>query len=246
MTDSPLLSQNVELVKSFDLTLLSNFVHQVVNPLNGIAGTLDNLIEDRIEGAHRREQRLRASRAQLEQCISLVRNLAYFAQGFSALDKAEFRTVVIPQVIIEAAMFFQEDAANKDLRIELEDRHSQNKIYGHPNLVRQVFMNLFDNAVKYSENGTIIRVNQKVQRKSGDILVTIQNKSKYPLDVADVPRLFDLGVRGQNAQKIVASGTGLGLNICRKIVEDVHGGKLWLDSARSGDITFFLRLGAVE
>lgn len=63
--------------ETFDLTLLANFVHQVVNPLNGIAGTLDNLANGVIEGEERRHQRLKATRAQLEQCITLMRNLAF-------------------------------------------------------------------------------------------------------------------------------------------------------------------------
>ena len=101
-------------VEPFDLQLLSNFIHQVVNPLNGVAGILDNVIEGRVEGAGRAEQRLKAARAQLEQCISLVRNLAYFAQGFSALAPTERRAVTVPQVIIEAAQVFQEQARNKE------------------------------------------------------------------------------------------------------------------------------------
>ena len=50
---------------SFDLTLLANFVHQVVNPLNGVIGTLDNLIDGTIS-EERRMQRTTAARGQLE------------------------------------------------------------------------------------------------------------------------------------------------------------------------------------
>ena len=59
-----------------DLTLLANFTHQVINPLNGVVGTLDNIIDGTI-GPDRREQRTRAARGQLENCITLIRNLAY-------------------------------------------------------------------------------------------------------------------------------------------------------------------------
>lgn len=75
------MSENLDNPANLDLTLLANFVHQVVNPLNGVAGTLDNLAEGVIEGEERRTQRLKAARAQLEQCITLIRNLAFLAQG---------------------------------------------------------------------------------------------------------------------------------------------------------------------
>jgi hypothetical protein len=48
-----------------DPLLLSNFVHQVINPLNGVVGTLDNLIDGTIRDPGRRQQRLEALRAQL-------------------------------------------------------------------------------------------------------------------------------------------------------------------------------------
>src|SRR5229473_1264744 len=114
--------------ESFDLLLLANFIHQVVNPLNGVAGILDNLVEGKVQGPGRGKQRLTAARAQLEQCISLVRNLAFFAQGFSTLQPTERRAVVVPQVIIEAAQVFQEQAANKKMTIFLVNRQDQNKI----------------------------------------------------------------------------------------------------------------------
>ncbi|MGH6660965.1 MAG: sensor histidine kinase [Rhodospirillales bacterium] len=224
----------------FDLTLLSNFIHQVVNPLNGVAGTLDNLAEGKIKGEARQIQRLQAARSQLEQCISLVRNLAFFAQGFAALEPEERRLVIIPQIIIEAAQFFQEAAARKKILIVLEDRKTQNKTLGHRELIRQVFMNLFDNAVKYASHGSKVIVDQRIQHKTGNILITVNTQSDHPLDSADLIHIFELGFRGKNAKKIVASGTGLGLYICKRIVHDVHEGKIWADSARSGNVIFYI------
>jgi hypothetical protein len=65
--------------QAFDLTLLSNFLHQVINPLNGVCGTLDN-ITDGVVPPGSVMQRLKASRAQLEHCVALIRNLAFFSE----------------------------------------------------------------------------------------------------------------------------------------------------------------------
>jgi hypothetical protein len=98
-----------------DLAMLSNFVHQVVNPLNGVAGTLDNLLNGEIE-EHRRAQRLGAARAQIEQCITLLHNLAFLSKGFGRVLDAELETIILPKLIIESAMFFQEDGKQRLLR----------------------------------------------------------------------------------------------------------------------------------
>ena len=64
--------------QNIEKLFLSNFVHQVINPLNGVIGTLDN-IGDEEYSENIRKQKLNACRGQLEQCVSLIRNLAYLS-----------------------------------------------------------------------------------------------------------------------------------------------------------------------
>lgn len=209
----------------FDLTLLANFVHQVVNPLNGVAGTLDNLADGTI-GEDRQKQRATVARAQLEGCINLLRNLAFLVNRPQDPSGIERKTVVLPQVIIEAAMYFQEEAGDRGISIVLNDRRTQNRCSAHPDLIRQVLMNIFDNCAKYSMDNTGVLVKQWIQRRTGMAMITITNTPKYPISNLDLNRIFDLGFRGENAKRSVASGTGLGMYICKQIIEDLHGGAL--------------------
>ena len=230
-----------QLPASFDLTLLANFVHQVVNPLNGVAGTLDNLADGIIE-PHRQLQRLNAARAQIEQCITLMRNLAFLAQGSGGVADQDRRKVVLPQAIIESAMFYQEEGKSRKIEISLADRKTQNKVNGHPELIRQVVMNIFDNCIKYGEFGSVIEVNQWIQSSTGMAIITVRGESLYPLPAAELGSIFELGKRGSNARKVVASGTGLGLYICRQIVEQDHGGKLTVQPDGPKGILFTIKL----
>jgi len=67
--------------KNTDATmhLIANITHQAINPIGGVIGTLDNIIDGTIS-ENRRDQRLRSARAQLEYTVSLIRNLAFFAE----------------------------------------------------------------------------------------------------------------------------------------------------------------------
>lgn len=211
---------------NYTLALISNITHQAINPLNGVIGTLDNLIDGTIEGP-RREQRLKSARAQLEYTVSLIRNLAYFAQyGTDATPDPRFRTTktcVIPQLLIEAAQFFQEQGATNRVFIEVVDRNVQNAVQGDPELLRQVFMNLFDNFVKYGESDSVVEVKHWIQRKSGDLIVTLSGAST-PFDSSE--DIFAVGVRGKSAVAKTSSGSGLGLHICRLIVERLFKGAI--------------------
>ena len=225
-----------------DLALLSNFVHQVVNPLNGVAGTLDNLADGVVREEYRREQRLRAARAQLEQCITLIRTLASLSQGFSRIVQTDRRVTALPQAIIESAMFYQEYGTNKDIDIRLVDRLTQNRVLGHPELIRQILMNIFDNFIKYGKYGEEVEINQWIQSKTSFAIITVKGVSKYPIRQEDLGRICELGVRGENAKQIVASGTGLGLYICKRLVEDVHGGTFHIQTAPNNGIEFTIKL----
>lgn len=129
MADQPLI----------DPLLLSNFIHQIINPLNGVIGTLDNIIDGTIKDAGRRRQRLDAVRGQLVHWIEMVRNLAFLSrltsdQGAPGLLE-NATDVVIPEIVIEAAQFFQESARHRGIVIDLTDRRTQYIVKGHVHLL---------------------------------------------------------------------------------------------------------------
>ncbi len=205
--------------------LISNITHQAINPLSGVLGTLDNVIDGTIS-KDRRTQRLRSARAQLEYTISLIRNLAYFAQyGGEEVDKKAIVTkkTVIPQNIIEAAMFFQEQGENIGLRIEVLDRHIQNAVKCDPDLIRQVFMNIIDNYIKYGEKDSVVEIKHWIQRKTNILIVTFEGKSTPFNNDEDI---FKLGVRGNEARDKTSAGSGLGLHICRLIISRILDGTI--------------------
>ncbi|WP_439397643.1 sensor histidine kinase [Bradyrhizobium sp. PMVTL-01] len=227
----------------FSLTLMSNFVHQVVNPLNAVCGTLDNIVKGDVpQGSIK--QRIAASRGQIEYCVELIRNLAFLAEytrdPVLYRERHHGKITVIPQVLIQAALFFQETARKKKMKIHMVDRDTQYKIKADPDLLRQVFINLFDNGVKYAHQSSDITVRTHIQKKSGDLLIEVINQSDpIPKELWD--KIFEAGFRGENAQKLIASGTGLGLYICRLILS-VYDGSISYAATRSNESIFTIRL----
>lgn len=211
--------------KDNTMHLIANITHQAINPIGGVIGTIDNILDGTISDS-RRNQRLRSARAQLEYTVSLIRNLAFFAQYGGEEIPAKsltIKTTVVPQNLIEAAMFFQEQGQNKGVRIEVKDRHIQNSVKGDPDLMRQVFMNIFDNYIKYSVNNTSVEIQHWIQKKTNDLIVQIEGEST-PFDANE--DIFALGVRGKHAERTTSAGSGLGLHICKLIVEKVFKGKI--------------------
>jgi hypothetical protein len=139
-------------------------------------------------------------------------------------------------------MFYQEDGKSKKIEISLINKSTQNKVVGHPELIRQVFMNIFDNCIKYGAFASTVEVNQWIQSGTDAAIVSIKGRSQIPLVQGEIENIFDLGFRGSNAKKIIASGTGLGLHICKQIIEKSHGGSIHVQSYGADGIEFTIKL----
>jgi signal transduction histidine kinase len=139
-------------------------------------------------------------------------------------------------------MFYQEEGESKRIRISLMDRVTQNRVNGHPELIRQVMMNIFDNCIKYGSFNSTIEVKQWIQSATNAAMITIKGVSKVPIRTDEIGRMFDLGFRGSNARQVVASGTGLGLYICKQIIEKVHFGSISVQADGPDGLLFIIKL----
>lgn len=222
---------------------LANFVHQVINPLNGIIGTLDNIYDGTYSEAVAR-QKINASRAQLEECVTLMRNLAYLSDYFgddradSVLRKPRPNAIsILPQVIIEAIQFFQIAASQRNIAIELTDPNTQYRINVRPELLKQIFINLFDNWVKYGIDGTRVAISPRVN-SNAELVTTVSGKS-IGFNNNESERLFELGFRSSVAKSKIAQGSGIGLFICRSIIERELSGTISASHSHKTEVTTF-------
>jgi len=224
------------------LFLIQNLTHQAINPMNGVIGTLDNLVDGTVP-EHKREQRLKKARSQLEYTVSLIRNLSYFAEYASGnkefISSSKISTTVIPQAIIESAQFFQDQGVNAPVKIELLNRHVQNCIKGDPNLFKQVVINLIDNGVKYGKLGSVLEIKNWIQKRSNDLIITFSGQSE---PFSDSDNIFDIGSRAKSARDRTSSGSGLGLHICKLIVENAFNGSIKASHTSSGETIFEIRI----
>jgi two-component system sensor histidine kinase KdpD len=108
-------------------------------------------------------------------------------------------------------------------------------------LFRQVLVNILQNAADYTPEGTRIRIAAEV--RPGGLAIEIRD-SGPGIEAGELPRLFDKFFRGEGNAR---SGCGLGLAICRGIVE-AHGGRIWAASERGKGlaVTLFLPDGALQ
>lgn len=106
-----------------------------------------------------------------------------------------------------------------------------------PDRMREVITNLFDNAVKYTDTGKIT-----ISLTGNDQVVQFSVKDTgNGIPAEDIPHLFQKFYRVDNSNTRTVGGTGLGLFICRKIVELCQG-RIWVESEVNKGSTFFINL----
>lgn len=114
-------------------------------------------------------------------------------------------------------------------------------VYVDPDRIREVVTNLFDNAVKYTPSGKI-----SLGLTGNSDVVQIYIKDTGPgIPATDLPHLFQKFYRVDNSATRTIGGTGLGLFICRKIVELYHG-RIWVESQVGQGSTFYINLPRVS
>ncbi len=138
-------------------------------------------------------------------------------------------------------------AALENLRVEIEDtgavisRDSLPAISGHAMQLTQLFQNLIGNSLKYRKKDTQPEIHVSVQRTAGEWVISVRDHG-IGFDPKFAERIFGVFQRLHSTE---FAGTGMGLAICRKIVER-HGGRIWATAVPGEGAVFFFSIPAGE
>ena len=140
------------------------------------------------------------------------------------------------------------DAACANLRVLLEESDAKVTsdelpiVMGDPVQLAQLFQNLIGNAVKFNKEGEPPRIHVGAERRDGDWLFSVRDNG-IGIEPEYRERIFVIFQRLHARTEY--SGTGIGLAVCKKIVER-HGGRIWVDSVPGEGSTFYFTLRAGE
>lgn len=195
---------------------IGNVSHELKTPLFAILGYLDNIEDD--ENLDPETLRFFISKANrnLDRVLQLVQDLdtvTKFESGFLVPEKSNFDILHLINEIVESLEML---AKEKNTHFTVFKSAPEYIVFADPKLIRQVISNLLYNSIKYG-------------KKDGDTRVKLTNLgSKIHLEVgdnglgipsADLPRIFERFYRVEKSRHRDAGGSGLGLSICKHILE---------------------------
>jgi PAS domain S-box-containing protein len=245
------LSTNEALIVIRDITeqarlneMKSDFInrasHELRTPLTS-AILMTELIQ---EGGTTEElnEYWRTLKSELNRQKILIDRLLIAGRLESGMMKLEIGSMDIIPVLEESVMAVKPIATKGKVSLNLETQHQAIKVIGDKSGLQQVFINLINNAVKFSRQGGAVNI--VVSENEAEVLIRITD-SGVGIPQQAIPHLFERFYRAKNVTIAEIPGSGIGLYIVKSIVEAL-GGTIHVESVLDQGTTFIVLLKRFE
>jgi signal transduction histidine kinase len=212
--------------------LVSNVSHELRSPLTSIKGYVETLIQGGPWEPELEHEFLEIIAGAADKLGGLVDNLLDAAKMDAGMLSVEYEPVRVERIAAAIVSRAQPLTTQHELRIEAES--GLPLVSADPMRVEQVITNLLENAIKYSPPGEPIAV----QVRGGAMLTVSVTDHGVGIAPEDAAHLFERFYRADTRFTRATPGVGLGLHICKGLVE-AHGGHIWVESAGAGQGSTF-------
>ena len=219
---------------------LSNMSHEIRTPMNAIVGMTDILLREKTDT--RTKEYLMNIKSSGDALLTIINDILDFSKiesGKMEIVEEEYEPLTI---FHDLSMLFLNRIGTKPVELLYEiDSNMPQTLYGDAKRIRQIIINIVNNAVKFTENGFVkLRVEMKKAGDTAELMFSIQDKGQG-IKQEDIGKLFGSFSQVDTKKNHKKEGTGLGLAISKQLVE-LMGGKIWVESVYGEGSTFFFTI----
>jgi len=233
-------SLELEVASRHKSEFLASMSHELRTPLNAVLGFSEVLLERMFgEINERQEEYLRDIHGSGKHLLELLNEILDLSKVEAGRMELEYSSFDLRALLEDAASMLRERAAVHGIALDVAVEVGIADVYTDRLRLKQVLLNLMTNAVKFTGDGGSVAV--RAARTGSEIVITVTDTG-IGIPEVDQDRIFESfqqGGRGPAREE----GTGLGLTLCRRIV-DLLGGRMWVDSEVGVGSTFGFTLPA--
>ena len=202
--------------------------HELRTPLSSIHAYIEMLADGEVEGAQQQAEFLRIVHEESARLSRLVDNMLDISRIEAGVAKPKRGVVDLARVSEKVVEAMKAQASERSIDLVIRANGDDLTVDGDEDMLAEVVENLVSNAVKYTPEGGRVAVSIDPDGLTASIVTTVTDTGLgIPPD--DIDHLFEKFYRISRYER-EARGTGLGLNLCRNIVEEVHHGRIGVDS----------------
>jgi len=221
-------------------SFVANVSHELRSPLTSMQGLVQGILDGTIP-KDQCDYYLGVVLDETKRLNYLINDLLDLSQIESGKLDFDIEKTDINELIRICLITFESKISAKNIGVEVDIKDEKQYVLADENRVKQVMMNLIDNAVKFTpEMGTI-----KIYTSESPASVFVNvNNSGSPILEEDLPYVFERFYKADKSHTRTQEGTGLGLSIVKKIL-DGHGQNIWVKSKENEGTTFTFTLKKV-
>ncbi len=219
--------------------LISNIAHDLKTPITTVKGYSEGLLDGVADTPEKREKYLKTINSKANEMDALLNELTLYAKIDTNRIPYNFNR-------INVAAYFND--CIEEIGMDLETKHiglayfnyvdNDVMIIADPEQLKRVVNNIIGNSVKYLDKKQGL-INIRIKDVGDFIQVEIEDNGQG-IAAKDLPYVFERFYRADASRNSATGGSGIGLSIVKKIVED-HGGKIWVASKESvGTVMYFV------
>ena len=233
--------QTAEKAKQSEERFLANMSHEIRTPLNAISGMAEMLYKTKLnQSQYNYVNTISASSGILVSIIGDILDISQIKSSKIEFEEISFSTYGL---IYDVLDIIKPDLKAMSIKLKTDiDSEFSNNIIGDPLRLKQIFLNLIGNAVKFTNNGSII-ISAKVLKQSDTSIDAKFSVTDTGIGIAqeNLAVIFDSFQQAQSSTKREYGGTGLGLAIVKSLVQ-LQGGNIYVESEENKGTSFTFTL----
>ena len=200
---------------------LTDISHELRTPVAVLKGELEAMLD----GVRPLSlERIQSSNEEVKHLEKLLDDLHELTRNDLGTLHYRKESVDLIPLLREEANHYYTLLDEKNIEVKFGILPKQAIIFGDTKRLKQLLGNLFTNTAKYASDGNILKVSAEVSQQQNEIYLRFEDNGAG-VDAEDLPKLFEHLFRVENSRNRETGGSGLGLSICKKIV-DAHHGKI--------------------
>ena len=220
--------------------LISNISHDLKTPITAVKGYVEGIMDGVADTPEKMDRYIRTIYNKSIEMDGLINELTFYSKINTNRIPYTFSKVNVREFFGDASEDLLVELAAKNVAFSYEnDVASDVLVIADVEQIRRVLNNIIGNSVKYMDKD-IKTIHMKVRDAGDEIETSIRDNGKG-ISAKDIGNIFDRFYRADSSRNSGTGGSGIGLSIVKKIMED-HGGRVWAESREGEGTTMYFSL----